>query len=79
MSLFGGLFDTDTTPMFSQPTGYGGRQYGSLDEARKSFLPEGGLTTFNGITGPPREIYDYGKAMGWSRDTLQQLVREKGR
>ncbi len=79
MPGFDFLFGTDTTPAGTQPTGYAGMQYSSLDDARKSFLPEGGLTTFDGITGSPRQIYDEGKRRGWSRDRLERLVREKGR
>lgn len=75
MPDFDFLFGTDTVPMGAQPTGYGDRQYESLDAARMSFLPESGFTTHAGHSGTPREVYRKLERAGASKGELKDFVK----
>lgn len=78
MPGFDFLFGTDTVPMLSQPSGRGGQQFGTLDDARKSYLSDSGSISFGGFRGTPKQVYDQCKSAGASRETLKELVEKHG-
>lgn len=58
-------------PMFSQPTGYGGQQYGTYVSADKSQLIDGHINDYEtGWSGSASEVYDRYVAAGKDPSSL---------